>query len=208
MASTEIRLQEIRDYLLEKYAPEAILLHGSRLRDDAADNSDYDIVMITPNTESVYPHEYEGMMLDISAQPHNTRILETGNKVPNWPLKILYDANGVGEKICEETEQAYKNGPTPLSAQEWNNRINYTKRLIDKIKTRGHDISIRRYYLADLYMRVIRYWFEKRNRWTVSPYRSLPIIQTEDMDFFIELQNLWTDSYLSALHRINEVLFD
>jgi len=208
MTNSDLHLNKIRDYLVEKYAPEAILLHGSRLRDDAPDTSDYDIVMIGSNTENVYPHEYESMMLDIDAQPLSTNLLETGSKVPIWPLKILYDVNRIGEKIYQETEHAYKNGPTPLSDQEWSNRSNYTKRLIDKIKARGDDVSVRHYYLAVFYMRVIRYWFEKKNKWTVSPYRAFPIIQTEDIDFFVELQNLWTDSYLSAIHKINKALFD
>jgi hypothetical protein len=201
-------LNKIRNYLLEKYAPEAIFLHGSRVRGDAADTSDYDIVMITSDANDIFSHDFEGMMLDIAAYPLNTHILEVGNKVPNWPLKILHDTNDIGKRIYEETELAYKNGPTLLSEQEWKNRINYTERLIDKIKARGNNVSIRRYYLSDFYMRAVRYWFEKKNRWTVSPYRALPLIQAEDPDFFIELQNLWTDSYLSALYKINEILFD
>lgn len=54
------------------------------------------------------------MALDIGAKSPDTRIIETSNRVPNWPLKVLYDANGVGKRICEETEIAYKNGPAPL----------------------------------------------------------------------------------------------
>lgn len=201
-------LDKIFDYLVKKYAPEAILLHGSRLRADAAETSDYDIVLVASNTEEIYPHEYEGIALDISAVSSDVNIIENGNKTPNWPLKVLYDATGIGKKICEETEQAYQKGPKPLSDQEWHNRTNYTKRLIHKIEARGHDVSIRHYYLADFYMRVIRYWFEKRNKWTVSPYRALPIIENEDPSFFIALQNLWTDSYLSAIHKINKALFE
>ncbi len=201
-------LEKIRDYLLSKYAPEAVLLHGSRSRGDAADASDYDIVIMTSNAENVHPHEYEGMMLDIGACPLDTRILETGNKVPIWPLEILHDTDGIGKKLCEATRRAYNSGPAPLSDRERGNRASYVKRLIDKIEARGHDTAIRRYYLADFYMRAIRYWFEKRNRWTVSPYRALPIIRDEDAAFYSALQSLWTDSYLSALRKVNKGLFD
>lgn len=202
-----MHLEKICDYLLKKYAPEAILLHGSRLRGDAADTSDYDIVMVTANPENIYPHEYEGITLDLGAVSSETLVIESGGKVPNWPLEVLYDATGVGKKICEQTKQAYENGPKVLSDQEWVNRAYYTKRLIDKIQARGHDKAIRHYYLSDFYVRAIRYWFEKRNRWTISPYRALPVIQAEDMSFFAELQILWTDAHISALHKINKALF-
>ncbi|MBA3813811.1 MAG: nucleotidyltransferase domain-containing protein [Alphaproteobacteria bacterium] len=37
----------IISYLRAKYNPNAILLHGSRARGDAVENSDYDLVLIT-----------------------------------------------------------------------------------------------------------------------------------------------------------------
>lgn len=205
---TGMDLEKICDYLLKKYEPKAILLHGSRLRGDATDLSDYDLVLIAPNVEEVYPHQYQDAMLDLDAATPDIRVIETGNKVPNWPLGILYDSEGIGERICKETERAYKKGPIPLSDQEWTNRSHYAKRMISKIHARGHDLSVRRYYLSDFYMRVIRYWFEKRRKWTVSPYRALPIIKLEDPDFFLALQDLWTDSHLSALDKVNQMLFE
>jgi predicted nucleotidyltransferase len=206
--NSKMEIENIRDYLLRTYKPKAILFHGSRLRDDASPESDYDIVLVAPKLTDIYPHQYEDVMLDVSSAPLDVEIIEAGNKVPVYPLVVWYDTDGVGEKIYQRTEQAYKNGASALSEQEWDNRSNYTKRMIKKIEARGESVAIRQYYISDFYMRVIRYWFEKKRKWTVSPYRALPIIQAEDPLFFSFLENLWTENYLLSAHQIEQILFD
>ena len=161
--SLSAQLQKICNYLLTKYKPEAILLHGSRIYDDAPETSDYDLAIITNQPEKIFPHEYEGMMLDLEGIALDTKTLQTGNQVPKWPLQILFDGpERRGKMLHDNTQAAYLKGPDPLSDQEWSNRENYTTRLINKIQSRSSNASVRHYYMSDFYTRAIRYWFEKR----------------------------------------------
>lgn len=202
-------LKLITDHLQDKYQPKAILLHGSRARGDALPESDYDIAIILSESILIFPYEYNGVMLDIKAFPLNTEILETSTGVPKWPLQILYDdQDRIGERIYEETKKVYEDSPPSLSSQEWANRRNFLKRLVYKIEGHGKDdLSIRHYYLADFYTRVIRYWFEKQKKWTVSAHLALPIIKAEAPKFFVNLNKLWTEEYAKALQNIELELF-
>ena len=152
-------MEKIIAYLWQKYNPKAILLHGSRLREDCPKSSDYDLVVVGPDTNTVFPHRFECCALDVCGVDLKTEIIETGGKVPIWPLRVLFeDADALGTRLCERTQAAYLKRPPPLSAQEWENRKNYTEHMLDKMEARGASIALRRHYLSDIYPRFGRYW--------------------------------------------------
>lgn len=201
-------LDQIVEYLVSQYKPKSILLHGSRARGDHSDKSDYDITLIEPNTTKATSHRFLDYQLDINLVPKDCNIITTGSNIPTWPVQILFDDyDQIGLKIVQRTKQAYKNGPNTLGKDDWNNRKYYAERLINKIDSRGTEPLTRYYYLSEFYMRIIRYWFEKNNLWTVSPYRALPYIREKDKAFAEMLENLWSENYMSAAINLYESLF-
>ena len=88
------------------------------------------------------------------------------------------------------------------------NRRNFSKRLIQRIQVRGEDPMIRYYYTGDFYQRALRYWCELNQRWTMSVHRLLPIITNDDPVFYQELQELWTEDYQRAAQKIYQQLFE
>lgn len=202
-------LDDICAYLKETWQPRAILLHGSRASGAAASNSDYDMALVVDDPDAVMPCDYQGAMLDLSGLHPDAARVETTSKTPCWPVIVLHDdAAGAGAGIAARTETAFLKGPAPLTPQEWRNRANYTQRLMHKISDRGADEALRRYYLSDLYPRLVRYWFEKKNRWTLPAHRALPAIAAEDHDFYKNLAALWSAGYLSAIKNLQKALFD
>lgn len=199
---------EIISYIREKYNPKAILLHGSRVRGDRFDQSDYDLALIAENPDQIRPEFYQGCALDVSGMVPTETILKAG-QTPIWPCVVLYDdEDGLGKRLLTQTEEAFKQGPLALTQEEFENRRNFSKRLIQRLQGRGQDPMIRFYYMGDFYPRVLRYWCELNQRWTQSVHLLLPLIAAEDPAFYQEVQALWTEDYLKAAFRIHEYLFE
>lgn len=201
-------IDKITEYLIQKYNPKAVLMHGSRVRGDYVPTSDYDLVLVKSDPKKITPHTYNECSLDVYGIDLNEQIIETSGHVPIWPIEILFDdGDGIAAKLCEQTHAKFLQKPNPLTNEEWDNRFNYTKRLLDRIISRGEDPMIRNYHLGDFYERIVRYWFEKNCMWTVSFYRALPIIEKQDPDFYNNLRRLWSEDYLKGAQRLFEKIF-
>jgi len=201
-------LDEILSYLRTKYSPKAILLHGSRARGDSFEKSDYDLVLITENPDHPRPEYYEECALDIDGVSPTETILKAG-QTPIWPCVVLYDdEDGLGESLAQETKLAFMKGPIPLTKEELGNRRNFSKRLIQRLQGRGEDPMVRFYYMGDFYQRVLRYWCELNQRWTMSVHLLLPHIAHEDPVFYQMLKDLWTEDYQDAVLKIHQRLFE
>lgn len=200
-------LEELTTYLKEKYHPKAILFHGSRARGNAFDSSDYDFALITQKPDSIKSEAYNGCALDISGVSPTERILKAG-QTPIWPCLVLFDdADGLGEHLAKKTHEAFVKGSFPLTKEELENRYNFSKSLLQRIQGRGVVPLVRFYYMGDFYQRVLRYWCELNQKWTMSVYLLLPLIATEDPIFYQYLQDLWTENYQSASLKIHLHLF-
>ena len=198
---------DIVSYLHAKYHPKAILLHGSRARGDGFDQSDYDLALIVENPDQIRPEFYQGCALDSSGISPTEQVLKAG-RTPIWPCVVLYDdEDGLGKRLAKQTENTFRQGPIALTKEEFENRRNFSKRLIQRIQGRGQDPMIRFYYMGDFYPRVLRYWCELNRRWILSAHLLLPLIAVEDPAFYQDLQELWTEDYQKSVLKIHKYLF-
>jgi len=203
----KIKTDEIVSYLRIKHHPKAIVLHGSRARGDAFDKSDYDLALILENPDRVRPEYYEGCALDVSGSSPTEPILKAG-QTPIWPCLILFDdEDGLGKRLAQQTEEAFLEGPVPLTKEEVENRRNFSNRLIQRIQGRGEDPLMRFYYLSDFYQRVLRYWCELNQSWTLSAHLVLSLMAKEDPLFYQNMKHLWTENYQKAALKIHQYLF-
>ncbi len=202
-----MQLENLVAYLKTKYHPKAILLHGSRTRGDALDESDYDLALITDKPDLVKSESYNGCALDMDGVSPTEKILKAG-QTPIWPCLVLFDdVDGLGEGLARRTHEAFEKGPLPLEREELENRCNFSKRLLQRIQARGADPLVRFYYMGDFYDRVLRYWCELNQEWTMSVYLLLPFIAKKDPVFYQHLQDLWTQDYQAAAFKIHLHLF-
>lgn len=200
-------LETIVTYLKSKYGPKAILLHGSRARGDAFDTSDYDLALIIQQPGLAKPEFYNGCNLDVSGVSPTERILTSG-QTPIWPCLVLFDdADGLGGGLAKQTLEAFEKGPLPLEREEFENRCHFSKRLLQRIQGRGLDPLVRFYYMGNFYERVLRYWCELNQKWTMSVYLLQPFIAKEDPVFYQYLKDLWTEDYQNAALKLHMHLF-
>lgn len=200
-------MDNIVSYLCIKHAPKAIILHGSRAREDAFEQSDYDLALITENSDQLNPEYYQGDALDISGISPDEAILRAGPN-PIWPCVVLFDdVDQLGARLVKQTHDAFRQGPPPLTPGERENRRNFSKRLIERIQGRGNDPMVQAYYMGDFYQRILRYWCELGQKWTLSVHLLLPLIAKEDGVFYQMLQDLWAEDYQNAVKKIHCHLF-
>lgn len=202
-----MELDNLVTYLRTKHNPKAILLHGSRAWEDAFDNSDFDLAIITDDPDSVRPEFYQGCALDVSGFSLTETVLKFG-ATPLWPCLVLFDdREELGARMAKRTEEVFLQGPPSLTSEERENRQNFLKRMIDRIQGRGEDPLLRLFYIGGLTQRVLRYWCELNLKWTLSAHRVLPLIAAEDPVFYKALQELQTDTYQNAVKKIHHHLF-
>jgi hypothetical protein len=200
-------LDAITDYLKETYQPQAILLHGSRARGDAAPSSDYDLTLIGAKG-FMHPAGFKGAQLDLSAEPADVPVL-LSHEVPTWPIQVLYDdKHGYGAALAARTEAAFREKPPRVPEDKIMNRKNYMRRIYARICERGENKVLRTYYMGDLVERCIRYRAELRREWPQSLHASLIAIKAEDPHFHDLLERLTGDDYIAAVAEIFRTLFD
>ena len=199
-------LQSIRSYLLETYKPKALVLHGSRVTGNAGLNSDYDIALIGSN-QRVFSHKYGNHHLDLFDVPGDTKMLEV-NGIPMHPAQVLHDdASQIGTTLVNSAKSAYDKGPELLTLEEIDMRRNFAERLINRMEDRKQCRMTKYYYMAIFYPRVIRYWFELNQLWTLPIYAALKTIKEKDPFFLTLLENLYTEASAETAQKVYNYIF-
>lgn len=178
--------KEITEYLVSKYEPEAIILHGSRARGANREDSDWDTyVFVNEKEKKSATEQFEGQQLDIAVIylpiEEYDFVDEVGPTLRR--AKILYDKDGIAARIMNEIQRVYGEGKK-LSEQDILNRRNRFQRMLSRIKGTIDNDELFFYHAGSFYPSVIRYWFELKERWPEPPYDGLPIIEKEDPEFY------------------------
>jgi predicted nucleotidyltransferase len=181
--------QKLVNYILEKYKPLALLLHGSRANGNSREHSDWDFAIIvndkiTTDREIIDNQNIEIRVL-VLPLPELTRensspwlVLRAGN------IKVLFDTNNIAENIISQVTEYY-NTPLVFSNSEIAGHGAWFKSQVDGMIDYQNEQEAFFRKLSELYPRTIMYWFHfKRRRYMPQVYQSLPIIKQEDPEYF------------------------
>lgn len=201
-------MKNILTYLLNSYNLKAIILHGSRASSGFYNDSDYDLILLSEKRQNIKPHTFNGYNLDID-ELDASRNWNDDPYEHIWPIKVLFedrDQKGLNFYKCMQTQ--HDKGPIHLTSQDWEDRLNFINRLHIRLTNRGNQPLLRYYYLSKIYERAIRYWFEKRNQWTLSAHHAIEHITKEDPEYINTLLQLWSDDYIIAVYKIKKNIFE
>lgn len=212
---TNIRTEEeLVDFLINKYQPLAILLHGSRATGRARQHSDWDIAIVKgPDTPLVEHDIINGNALDIEIIDQNISdeelVKESG---PFARAKVLYERDLVGTKILERVRAYLERGRQQLSQSEYESRKHFLYRLKNRLKNYSGSPEEYFYFIGDYYRRAIRYWFDVRCEWSLPVYDALPFINDNDPAFFKELAVISSDASVDvkqhSIENVYKLLFE
>lgn len=199
---------KIVEFINKKYSPEVILLGGSRARDRGTEKSDWDLFLLGVKQENGGFLEFEGARLDVTFKkwPEDNKSL-TIPYGPLWPVKVLLDnSNGRLSQVLTKTEEDFGKGPVVLYKEAINGRFERLDSWRRKIEKYGDNPMVEFYYAGFFYEIAIRLWFEVRNKWPLTPSEGLPVIQTEDKEFYDLLVSFLSSNSSDRL-RYTESLF-
>lgn len=197
----------ITSYLKKKYNPDAIVLMGSRARGTAHKTSDWDICIYTDKDFRGGFFYYKDQGLDITFKPLPRDSWLTIHYGPIHPFKILLDnTNGVLIDILKRTRDAYQKGPLKLYKSGCKDRLDKTRRLLDKIKHYEKQRDIQFYYAGIFYEFAIRVWFEQQNLWPLPPAEALPHFKKSDLTYWKLLNTFISSKSKKCTHTADLML--
>lgn len=203
----------IVEHLKTVYQPDAIILHGSRARKKNRPTSDWDIYLVTRQELLSRTSEvFEGQILDIN-------VIRFPLKTDGWAdafgsslevAEVLFDPSGTGAEVMRVAKEIYSRG-RGLTESEYQNKKHYFDRLVLRLNEYVAVPEIFFYYVGFLYEDAIRFWFELRDTWSKPVYEALPIIQTDDPEYFSQLKILFgrgvEEDKLKAAKMLRSKLF-
>ena len=193
-----------------------ILLYGSRLRGDARDNSDYDIVIISDRLVPSRHIEIPGFTFDITYGTQEElfrRIHRRGYDNNNFYLNVfsesvvLLDIDGTAEELVRIATEQFRAGPRAMPSQQISiamHEITSTLELMDLRIARSCSSTqselLIRMRIDELVKRSIYTYFCARREWTTG----FPIL-IKRLRNDTELRGHW-DCYVESAYELNTQL--
>jgi predicted nucleotidyltransferase len=179
--------QELSEYLLKKYNPLALILHGSRAIGKAREHSDWDFAIFVEKDIETEREIISGQNIEVKAIKYPTEesiVFDYCSILRKENIKTLFDSKGIVAEIAEKAAHYYltplNDSPSEISGHKaW-----FRSHLDGMIDYQNEQEAFFR-KLGELYVRSIQYWFRFIHK-TYMPqvYDSLPRIENEDPEYF------------------------
>lgn len=170
--------QEIAAHLKKTFAPNAILLHGSRARGKEREHSDWDIIFLYSkqvegkNGRMLYKEQ--NIELSSHTLPINDVEKEFGTKLLD--ARVLYEEGLIASDLLLRANEYYKKG-VHFTEEKLQNHQLWMEGRIDGMRDTVHEPIIFFKYFADVHQRVANYWY-----WILQHSHAQPIyIAVEEM---------------------------
>ena len=187
--------QKLTQYIIEKYSPLAVLLHGSRASGNERPHSDRDFAILVNEDIKVEREIVDGQNIEILALIVPMPELNNQNKHPwlvlrDGNVKVVYDPENIARNIIDTVTQFYEIPPYFSDADISSHKAWFRSKLDGMIDYRD-DKEAFFVKLSELYPRIIMYWFHFiRRTYVPQVYHSIPIIKEEDPKYFELLKKI------------------
>lgn len=160
--------EQIIEYLITAYHPEAIITYGSYADGTANAHSDFDALMIANSSQTHDESVVSGITLDVYIYPPEIENIDTDEVIQIHDGKIELDKNGTASRLKEKVLAAIEKIP-PKSEAELHQEIEWCRKMA--LRTRRDDAEgyFRWHWLLtdslEIYFDIIkeRYWGPKKS---------------------------------------------
>jgi predicted nucleotidyltransferase len=191
--------KEIKEYLVNTYHSQTIILHGSRASNNYREHSDWDLfVFVKEDGEGTKIERdiYNEQALDITIVNYpdvSDAILEKLVAVAH-SIEVLYDTEaGTGNKLVEDAVEKRAKGIT-LSPKEKESIVIEMYKDVNNLNDLQENDGVFFFRLGrDFFRNALNGWFRViRNEYSLPPYLSLPYIKERDPEYYSLLEILWS----------------
>lgn len=164
-------LAEIRRVLVDRYGCHTVLLYGSRAQGTSSAGSDWDVLGVRADGETVREvREIGDAWLDAFVHPEGYFDQLDEGSLRLLGAKVLVDMRGFATKLLSRVNEFERRGPKPLPADEEGTLRAWFPKTLERI-ARG-DVEAR-YRRAWLLVDALPAWFRLRGRFYRGPKQSL-----------------------------------
>lgn len=181
--------QKLTQYIIEKYSPLAVLLHGSRASGNERPHSDWDFAILVNENIEVEREIIDGQNIEIMVLVIPMPELNDRNKHP-WlvlregNVKVLFDPENMATAIIDKVTSFYKIPPHFSDVDMSSHKAWFRSKIDGMIDYRDEPEAFFAKQ-SELYPRIIMYWFHfVRRTYVPQVYHSIPIIKNEDPEYF------------------------
>lgn len=168
-------LAEIRRVLVDRHGCHTVLLYGSRAHGTSNAASDWDVLGVRADGETVREvREIGDAWLDAFVHPESHfEVLDEG-ALRLLGAKVLVDAQGFASKLLARVQELERRGPKPMPADEEATLRAWFPKTLERI---ARDDAEARYRRAWLLVDALPAWFRLRGRFYRGPKQSLAYFQ-------------------------------
>lgn len=187
----------IKDYLVTKYQPIGVILHGSRAGGYSTEHSDWDFFLFTneeiPNKRKHIEEVVDGQFLDIMIWQFPVSETDLKNYFAKYCgfAELLYDTDPLIKEFFNAAQRAHQDGKHLTPEELLLEKTNVEKE-IERLGDWIDDTS-GVYYLrvSDLFKKFYELWWTvKNNKFSMSPRKGLSLIKESDPEYFNLLQKI------------------
>jgi len=184
--------EKIKNALIAKFDPDAIIIHGSRARGLAREHSDWDFFLLFTEQTS---HQSSRMHIDgqnvectIITLPVADIWNTFGSKLSH--AKVVFEKEAAGTDLLLRAEKYYNDGVHWSDAKREMHKLWFDGR-IEGMRHYVADPEIFFKYFADVYSRTTNYWYWiKEHRHSEPIYVAIPEIGEKDPEYSELLKQL------------------
>jgi hypothetical protein len=199
-------------WLREQYAPDVILLGGSRAAGSARETSDWDLFLIGGSAAERHRRavQWQAAHLDIEHIPWPA-ISDGVLRIFDGPVAalrvLLANDRDQGAAIVSATAVAYAVGPPAEDVTQ----AHELRRLLTKIDAYQHEPLVAYLHITGFVQALLPCWFARRRRWSEPAQRAIPAIRAQDPLFALMLTTIALspemDERAAACHAAYAYLF-
>ncbi len=205
--------QKLTEYLVEKYRPLAIILHGSRARGNNRPHSDWDVDLLVKQDTPTEQSLVEGEAIDVIALRSDVSDDLIRDSIGNafQTAKVLFDTGDIGADFVERVRRLAAQGFT-LKPAEYQSKKYFLYRTLNRLIDAGDSNPIVfDYQLGKFIERAVNYAFQVNNKWSRSVYEAVGDIRENYPELYKELSiitsNVSDAEKIESAKRIYELIF-
>ncbi len=205
--------EKLTQYIVEKYKPLAVLLHGSRANGNEREHSDWDFAILMDQKIETEREIIDGQNIEIRVLVLPLPELNKENK-DRWivlregNVKVLFDPNEITKEIIQ-TITTFYNLPPQFSVTDISGHKAWFRSQLDGMIDYKDEQEAFFRKLSELYPRVIMYWFHfKRRTYMPQVYYSIPILKEEDPIYFKLLEILASNATNQEKINVAEEIYN
>lgn len=190
-------MQEIVEYIKEKYHPLALILYGSYADGSNNANSDFDALVITDGQEKTHDTSVQnGIQLDVFVFPSS---IFSSNYAPEefvqvFDGKIVIDTDGRASELIHNVRD-YVAGKSQKPREEVADELSWCKKMLLRVARQDAEGMFRLHWLL---VDSLEIYFDVINAFYFGPKKSLRWMEKHDPESFRCYSNALSESCISA----------